>query len=451
MAVTTAVSLAADVSRFLAEDLLELTHSDLVFDDFAEKLTLPPGSGTTYTMTRYARLPVSYAPTAEGVPPVATPLQISQSTVALQQWTALVTITDVSTRIIKHHVFEIAKDRLRMSASELLDRNAAVTLFGFTQVNYVNSKGGRGNILASDVMNPQELQRASSMLQTLGAPMFRGPQGPLVKKSAKEGQPQALSEPRTLPHWIAILHPFMMEDLRNNPQIQLDSFYSGNHRLYNMEVGQWSGIRFCSSNMVPFFVGIPIATGAGAITGGSLATGNYQIIITGSDNIFQYETLISQQSASINVASGAIGSVNVTVPSTPGYTYSVYISAVGSTVVQNLATSVSGPTQGPLQGMATQLAPGSAVVLTGVGAAKVPPAAPANGVTVYPMFLFGEHAFARVTLDEIEVNYLDTAEKTDPANQLRMASYKFYNGYFLKNNAFAIRIEGSSAGNLTFN
>ncbi|MCI0563349.1 MAG: N4-gp56 family major capsid protein, partial [Nitrososphaera sp.] len=350
MATTTAPSLSADVTRYLAEDLLPLTISELVAYDFCEKLMLPKGRGTTYTMSRYARLPLSYAPTAEGVPPVANPLQVSQATVQLQQWTALVTITDVSQTTIQHDVFQIAKDRLQIAAAELMERNTFQAMFGFTQVNYVNSRGSRAALLATDVLNTVELQRAFSQLNTLGAPMYKGPDGPIVKKKAGEGQPDALSNPRSMPHYVAITHPFVIADLRQNPQVQLTSAYSAPNRLYNGEIGEWNQIRFCCSNMVPFFNGIAAITGTGSITGGTLANGNYQIIVTQSDITFGYETIIAQQSGNINIASGSTGSISVVLPAASGFTYSIYISQVGSTTVANLATSVSGPTQGTLQG-----------------------------------------------------------------------------------------------------
>jgi N4-gp56 family major capsid protein len=444
---TTAPSLSADVTRYLAEDLLPLTISELVAYDFAEKLILPKGNGTTYTMTRYARLPVGQQ-TAEGVPPTATPLQISQATVALQQWTALVTITDVSQMTIKHNVFEIAKDRLKLSAAELMERNVFQALFGFTQINYVNSRGSRAALLSTDVMNTQELQRAFAILNTLGAPMHKGPTGPLVKKSAGEGQPNALSSPRSMPHYVGIVHPFVQGDLRNNPQVQIVSAYSSPNRLYNGEFGEWNQIRFVSSNMVPFFTGIAAITGTASATGGTLATfTTYNIIVTQSDNIFGYESIIAQISGNISVT-GPTGSISVVLPAAAGFTYSVYIGTTAT--VANLATSVSGPTSGVLAGQATQLVPGTTVVLTGIGVAKTPPAAPATGITVYPTWILGKDAYACVTLEDIEVSYLDKAEKVDPANQLRMASYKFYNGTFIKNNAFALRVESASQFALAF-
>ncbi|MCI0557868.1 MAG: N4-gp56 family major capsid protein [Nitrososphaera sp.] len=450
MAITTAPSLSADVRQYLAEDLLPLTISELVAYDFGDKVMLPRHNGTTYTMTRYHRLPLASAPTAEGVPPVATPLTISQATVALQQWTALVTVTDVAQLTIKHDVFEIAKDRLKLSGKELLERNTFQALSGFTQINYVNSRGSRGALVAGDVLNTQELQRAFAVLQTLGTPMFKGPEGPIDRKKAEEGQPNALSNPRSMPHYVGMMHPLVQGDLRDNPNVQLVSAYTSPNRLYNGEFGEWNQIRFVSSNMVPFFTGIAQATGIGSTTGGTLVAGDYQIIITGSDSIYQYEQLISQQSANINVSAGSTGSIDVTVPSTAGFTYSVYISAAGSTTVANLATSAAGPTQGSLQGMAVQIAPGASITLTGIGTPKVPPAAPANGLTVYPTWIFGKGAYCIVTLEDFEVYYVDGPERVDPANQTKMASFKFYNGTFIKNNTFAMRIEGTSKFSLTF-
>ncbi len=78
-----------------------------------------------------------------------------------------------------------------------------------------------------------------------------------------------------------------------------------------------------------------------------------------------------------------------------------------------------------------------------------PGRAPAAGVTVYPTFIFGVNAFATVTLSDIEVAYLDKPEKIDPTNQLRMASFKFFNGTFIKNASFALRIESGSQFSLT--
>ena len=60
-------------------------------------------------------------------------------------------------------------------------------------------------------------------------------------------------------------------------------------------------------------------------------------------------------------------SISVTIPSTAGFTYSVYIGAAGSTTMTNLGLSASGPTVGPMAGQATQLTAGATVIITGAG------------------------------------------------------------------------------------
>jgi N4-gp56 family major capsid protein len=457
--------LSADVTRYLADDLLPLTLTELVMYDFSEKLVLPKGHGTTYTMSRYARIPLAFAPTAEGVPPIATPLTVSQATVSLSQWTALVTITDVTQLTIKHDTFKIAKERLTMAASELMERNCINAVMAFPNINYVNQKGSRASLLQTDVINPQEIQRAFAFLETLGVPMFKGPKatsgGATVKKSAGEGQPGALKEPRSSPHYVVVMHPMVQADFRNNPQVQFLSSYSSPNRLYNHEIGEWNSMRFCTSNFIPSWTGVAAFTvqstaASGVIgynTGGSLATAaNYYIIVTASDQIFQYESIIWAVTAGITGASAAAGqgSLAVNLPTTyPGYTFNIYIGTSAALAATHLGTCTAGPLQGNLQGQATQLAGGQTVTITGIGVAKTPPAAPGTGVTVYPTFIFGVDSFATVTLSDIEVNYLDKAEKIDPANQLKMASFKFYNGTFIKNASFAMRLESGSQFSLT--
>lgn len=450
MPVTTSPSLAADFTAYLAEDILPLTISRLCLSQVGENVMLPKGHGTTYTMTRYHRLPLPYAPVGEGVPPVAVPLEISQSSVTVQQWAALVTITDVAMLTVRHDVFDIAKQRLMLSARELIERNAFQAVLGFTQVNFVNSRGSRAALLPQDTLNTEELLRAKTLLETFGAPQFGGPEGPLDERDAKAGSPGAFMDQWKIPHYIAVMHPVVEADLLRNPVVQMVSSNSDPSRLYNGEFGNWAKIRCLSSNMVPSFTGIAQATGTGSTTGGSLAAGNYQIIITGSDTTFQYERLITQQSANINIASGSTGSISVTMPSTVGYTYSVYISSAGSTTVDKLALTASGPAQGPLQGHAVQLSPGATVTLTGLGSAKTPPAPPANGTTVYPTWVFGKDAFCTVTLADLEMYVIDTAERVDPVNQTKMCSFKFFNNVFVKNNAFAIRIESTGTTALAF-
>ena len=447
MATNASPQFLADIEGFIASETLALTRRQLVLYNFADKETLPKGRGTTYTATRYNRVPLPYAPLAEGTPPPGETMQITQVTASVQQWGDKITITDVAEMTIKHPVVNEAKKLIALQSAECMERNTFNAVNAMTQVNYVNSRGARASLVAGDVLNTFEITRAYAQLLTLGVPRFMGDEETNRKIDAKDGTPQANANPRSRPHFVAITHPFVEADVTQNSTFVLASAYSDINNLYNAEIGQWHSVRFCSSNMVPFWTGQALITGTPG-TSGSLATfATYNIIVTLSDNINQYEQIISQISGNLSVT-GPNGSISVVLPAASGFTYNIYVGTTAT--VANLGVCAAGPTQGSMQGQATQLAPGQTVVITGIGVAQTPPAAPATGVTVYPTYIFGRGAFSVLTLDEMKLKILQEADKSDPLNQLRIIGYKFFNGNLIKNNLFALRVESTSAFNTTF-
>jgi hypothetical protein len=198
---------------------------------------------------------------------------------------------------------------------------------------------------------------------------------------------------------------------------------------------------------------VPTWTGVAAIiptagTSGNLATNTYFIIVTASDTQNQYESQIFQVSTGVAVT-GPTGSLSVVLPALAGFTFSVYIGLSAANIF-NLGLSAAGPTSGPLQGQATQLAPGQTVIITNFGVAQVPPAAPATGVTVFPNYIFGRGSYGQVMLDDVKFTYLKEADKSDPLNQLRVVGWKAFYGTLIQNNLFAMRIESTSAFSATF-
>ena len=145
------------------------------------------------------------------------------------------------------------------------------------------------------------------------------------------------------------------------------------------------------------------------------------------------------------VACLGIDGITFTTPNIAGFTFNAYVGSTTSPT--NLGLSTSGPTSGPMTGQAVQLPANTSITITAVGLAQVPPAAPATGVTVYPVFVFGEDAFGVIELEGegVEWSYLDKAEKADPQNQLRMVAWKTWTGAMILNSQFLARIECASA------
>lgn len=437
-----------DVEQYIADKTLPLTQQQLVVYQFGDALRLPKGRGTQYAASRYTRVPLPFAPLSEGVPPVGETMTLQQVVATAQQWGDKITVTDVADMTIKHPLFQKAIELTALAVAETHERNTFNNLMGNTQINYVNSRGARANLQAGDVLNPHEVNRATAALLTIGAPMYNGTERTDEKLNAEMGGVKASSNPRTMQHYTAVIHPLVAADMRENSVITTAWSYSDINRLYNFELGEWGGVRFTMSNMVPTFTGLAnTGYSASAGTAGTLATGTYYIQVTGSASITQYESRIYQVSGSVSVT-GPTGSITVTVPSTTGYTYNVYIGTTTSPA--NLGTSSSGPTSGPMTGQAVQLTAGSTVVITGTGTAQTPPAAPATGVTVYPTFVFGKGAYGIVVLDDTKFTYLREADKSDPLNQLRVVGYKFMEGVLISNQQFMMRIESSSAFSAAF-
>jgi N4-gp56 family major capsid protein len=439
MATNNASNFAADIGKYIQKKTLELTQRQIVVSQIAERVDLPQGMGTTYYAFRYERVPLPYTTLAEGVPASGQSMTITQVTGTVQQWGDLIRITDVAALTIYHPVFKKAVDLIGKQATETVERNTFNAIMGGTQINYVGAVGARASLTAGSVMTPHELNRAAGALFTLGAQYYNGGGQSDPKLKAASGAKGVTAA--TAPHYVAVIHPLVEQDLRENSTVVTAWQYSDIGKLYNAEIGQWSGIRFTRSNLVPSWTGAAAVSGT-AGTAGALATGTYYVQVTASDQNTQYEKVVYQVSAGVAVT-GPTGSISVTVPSTAGYTYSVYVGL--ATAETTLGLSASGPTSGPLAGNATQLAPGTTAVITGIGAARTPPAAPATGVTVYPTFIFGKESFAQVDLSGLETFYLTGADKFDPQNQTRIVSWKIFYGTMIMNNQFFMRIESSSA------
>ena len=435
-------TIANDIELHIADEVLRIAQRQLVAYQFGQPLTIEKQTGVTYTATRYERLPLPFAPLSEGVAAAGEAITIAQVSATAQQWGDLVRVTDVADMTIKHPLFKQAIRLIGIQQPETIERNVLNILLTGTQVNYANGRASRSALVATDVISPVEIGKIVGSLRTFGAPAYMGDERVDIMEDADRIK-SASKTPAAKPHYVAMIHPLVEQDLLQNSTIATTFGNSDINRLYNAEVGEWGGTRFCTTNMMPYWTGVAAVTGATAsAAGGSLATGTYYMVVTASPAATSVEQKIYQVTASVNVT-GPNGSITITLPTLANYVFNVYIGT--SSTPTNLATSLSGPSVGPLAGQATQLASGATVVLTGVGVAQTPPAAPATGVNVFPSIFVGTDAYGQVLLDDVEYHYLKDADKSDPMNQTRVVSWKIMYGTIILNNAYMARVESSSA------
>lgn len=434
-----AAQFAGDIDNYIQDEVLKLSYRTLVAYQFGNPLRLPENKGTVYTASRYVRLPLPFAPLQEGIAPPGEQLTLQQVNVTAQQWGDSVTITDVAQLTIFHDLFKQAIKLTHMQLNETLERNTFTALLAGTNVNYVNAKTSRANLVAADVLNPHEVNRAFAVMDTYGVQRFDGSEMEDVFKDVEHYRPVKMV-PSTQ-HYVAIVHSLAVQDLRENALVVNAWVYNEPGKLYNNEMGDWGGYRWCTSNMVPYWTGVAQINPVASAAGGTLATNNYFVIVTASPTQTSVEQSVYQVSASTAVV-GPTGSLSVTLPSKPGYTFSVYVGTTSAPT--NLGTCVLGPGTGALAGQATQLAHNQTVIITGTGTAQTPPAAPATGVTVFPTFLIGKDAYGQVMLSDPEFFYLTGADKSDRLNQTRVIGWKVFYGTILLNQNFFMRLESAS-------
>ncbi len=438
---STSPGFQSDVVNFIQDKVLPLARRQLVAYQFGAPLRLDTNRGVTYTATRFERLNLPFAPLQEGVAPAGEQVALVQVSATAQQWGDSVTVTDVANLTVYHPIFQQAIQLVSLQMPETLERNTMNTLVSANQVNYANNRASRAALVATDVMTPHESNKVFGSLVTYGAPRFDGDEREDMMIEAGAYRDPSKS-PATMQHYVALIHPLPAQDMRENSQVNTAWAFSDVNRLYNNELGSWGGHRWVETNMIPYWVGVAQVNGTASTAGGTLATGTYYIQVTGSPSQTSVEQQIYQVSTSLSVT-GPTGSVSVTLPTLPNYTFSVYIGTTTSPA--NLALSASGPATGPLAGQATQLTSGATVVLTGVGVAQTPPAAPATGVYVFPTIFIGNQSYGQVLLEDPEFFYLTGADKSDRLNQTRVVAWKVFYGSIILNQGFLARVESSSA------
>ncbi len=439
---STSAGFQSDVVAFIQDEVEPLARRQLVAYQFGKPLKLDTNRGVTYTATRFERLNLPYAQLQEGVAPAGEAVTLAQVSATAQQWGDSVTVTDVANLTIYHPVFQQAIQLVSLQMPETLERNTMNTLVSANQVNFANNRANRAALVATDVMSPHEANKVFGSLLTYGAPRFNGDEREDMMIEAGAYRDPSKS-PAVSQHYVALIHPLPSQDMRENSQVNTAWSFSDVNRLYNNELGSWGGHRWVETNMIPYWVGVALVTGTASAAGGTLATSaTYNIQVTGAPAQTSVEQQIYQVSGNISVT-GPTGSISVTLPTLPNYVFNVYIGTSASPT--NLALSASGPATGPLAGQATQLPSGATVVLTGIGVAQTPPAAPATGIYVFPTIFIGNHSYGQVLLENPEFFYLTGADKSDRLNQTRVVAWKCFYGSIILNQGFLARVESSSA------
>jgi N4-gp56 family major capsid protein len=425
----TSATLTADlVPVLIKEKMLALSEKDLVFYELADKENLPEGNGKTIQFVRYERLSLPSAPAVEGVTPVEQPLTTSTVQAVVDQWIAVVVLTDVAQLTVKHPVLKVAQDRLGHQHDETVDREVQKTLMGSSNVVFGGVAASRSALGAGDVMTTDIIRKVLATLRSLGAMPFM---------EAK---------------YVGVVDPFVEMDLTKDGTFVQAASYSNLKALLVGEIGDWMGVRWKRSNFIPI-----IAVLAGANFDGSaqdvgapqagetnFAAGTTVLAtVTQLDPATGFETFISASTAITNA--GTFSARVRILAAAPTGTFNIYVSLEGGAIAtqQVQVAHVTGAidTRTFIKAGVPNGANRFVVTATGAVAPPSPPAA----INVHVSYVFGKEAFGVTELAGLQTFLTpSTPSDSDPAVQRRKASWKQIFKAVIKNVDYYRRIETAS-------
>jgi len=419
-------SLSTDAPNvFITKRMYMLAERNLAIGQFATEYTLPNYMSKSFRINRYRRFALPTQILTEGVAPDGVGLVVDNVDVTVQQWGIVAVLTDVSMLTLVHPVLTLAIERCALAISELVERELAKTVLTCTNVVYPPGATTRAGI-TDGVANPNQRISTDMILQCK------------VQLKARGAAPVGNG------CYGGIMQPQHVGDLSNSDTtFQQAGVFSRTQKLEYGYVGKWEGVEWVEGNFLPIFLGVPASDTAattvrkpqlvGSTSGGSLATATYSLFCVAREVTSDYERLFTaRQDISIT---GPNGSIAFTAPTNANYTWDVYMhTATTGTFKKQKSRVASGTT---VQ-ITTNDTSGDSLAHTDV---------PANGVSVFPGWVFGKDAFARVKLNGMSMQSFITpagASDSNPLAQRRKVGTKFMWNSAIQDNNFLVRFESSS-------
>jgi N4-gp56 family major capsid protein len=423
-AMTQFSTLALDVANvYIASETYEVAERQRVLATMGRKEKLPQRNAKTIRLMRFKRFDLPTSPLVEGVPPDAVQLVTENVDVTIDQWGIVGAITDVADITVHHDGLKMMIKRCGQAIAETLERETARTLMGGGLVRYAGGAASRAALTGAVYMTTGDVTYAEVSLRALGA------------------------MPSDSGLYQGVMPPQVKGDISGNDTIFVAAAQQAQLRaLQYAEIGIWQGVRWKYGNFLPFFQSVAAPT-TGAITatralyalsdtGGSLATGNYQLVVVGRDRTTDYERRVSIQTGNLAIGGSNAGTITVQAPSSVNYVYDIYLTAVGATIPYLVASRVA--------------ASSSTIISTAPStAAPTPPAAVGDtaGDEVFVSFVFGEDAFFTVELNGMSTQSYITPKgpsHTDPLAQVRKVGTKVSFKCGIIDPNYYVRIESNS-------
>ena len=233
--VTTAADEGNDLSpgmrKYYNKELLENAMEELYYNQFGKEADLPEGNGKIVQWREFDAFKPATTPLVEGVTPDGNKLNMTQVEAEIKQYGDYTTVSDMLDLTAVDDVILVCTEEHGAQAGltrDTLTRNVLLTTLN---KSYAPKADGTkvevvGQITAECRLTATVVNRAVTKLKKAKAPKING-------------------------KYIAIIHPSVAEDLRESEGWIEAHKYAAVTELFNGEIGELHGVRFCESNNAP--------------------------------------------------------------------------------------------------------------------------------------------------------------------------------------------------------
>lgn len=407
---TYASQFSSDAATYIAQKTLLIALKRLAVYQLADKVPMPKNSSRTFQYTRYERLNLPQTKLTEGVTPGDTAMTISTVQAVMDQWGAVIPISDVAIDSVKHPVLQKAIDLAAHQAQETVDRECVKVALSGANVYYPGAVTSRSGLSSSSLVTSAFIGKVVSILRDYGAMPY------------DEGEDL----------YVGVVDSYTNDDISVDTTFTDSAKYGQIKKLLVNEIGEWKGVRWVRSNTIPFLGLMTGNSAADSATAGSLANSTqYDFKVTVVDYKTGFETYCSA------VFSGTTGMSHTSLDLTIGALPS---GATASSTCNVYAGAHSGPLYLFGTGVAASTTPYNVGTIPTSG--QVAPATPASGFNTHFTMIFGKEALTCVELNKIHA-YLTPAipSDSDPLVQRRKVGWKTDFKAVITNDNFMARLE----------
>lgn len=202
----------------------------------------------------------------EGIPPDAIGLKIEQFTATVNQYGALVRLSDLAEITARHDLVGRTIYTLGLMAAETYDQLLFNVMTGTTSTYFPNGRTGVTGLIGTDIVSYVDLTALDALLQANGARPF------------ESGL------------YAFVCSPYVYNGLLRDPDFKASVQFKAPENIWRGEVGQLGGFRIVRSNAQQFTTGAATqsASGETSVYYQSFAIGRFAYQITDLQNLRVY-------------------------------------------------------------------------------------------------------------------------------------------------------------------